>query len=190
MFQAIDVVFDLVKFSDEDKMTIITIDYNGTGRWSLQAVQQRYIAYAHSLKVSQLLSLTPQMHEHNQRRWIYPVMDKVIKGIEQGDLACIEIGVEFIEEDERMPFGKIMKSNTARALRRTVLTLQQVERIRLRVVCMLIAEHVPHEYHEYAKLLRKVGLGNWWSFIEEQANRDNPYVLRYYKYFQQYVRPQ
>ena len=155
------------------------IDYNGTGCWSLQAVQERYIAYAHSLKVSPLLNLTPQMQEHDRRRWIYPVMDKVIEGIEQGDRACIEIGVEFIEEDERFPFGRIIKSNTARALRRAVLTPQQVERIRKRVVQMLIAEHIPREYREYAKLLRKVGLGDWWSLIEEQANRDNPYVIRY-----------
>ena len=54
---------------------------------------------------------------------------------------------------------------------------------------MLIDQHVPREYREYAKLLRKVGLGEWWPLIEERASRDNPYVLRYYNYFQQYVRP-
>jgi len=54
---------------------------------------------------------------------------------------------------------------------------------------MLIAEKVPREYREYAKLLRKVDMGDWWPCIEEQANRNNPYVMRYYNYFQEYVRP-
>lgn len=163
------------------------IDYNGAGRWSLQAIQERYILYARRLKVSPLLNLTPQIHEDGRRRRVYPVMDEVIAGIEQGDKACIEIGVEFIEEDERFPFGKILKSNTARALRRSTLSSVQIERVRKRVVHMLIVEHVPREYREYAKLLRKVGLGDWWLSIEERANRNNPYVMRYYNYFRQYV---
>ena len=115
-------------------------------------------------------------------------MFEVIKGIERGDLACIALGVEFVEEDARFSFGRIIKSNAARALRRSALTLEQQERIRKRVAHMLVAEHVPREYREYAKLLRKVGMGDWWSFIENGANRNNPYVMRYFDYFQQYVR--
>jgi hypothetical protein len=128
-------------------------------------------------------------HQGHNQRWIYPVMFEVVKGIEKGDAACIEIGIEFIEEDALFHFGKAIKSNTARALRRTILNSDQVTRIRKRVVHMLIAEHVPLEYREYSKLLRKVGMGDWWPFVEKNANRSNPYVMRYYNYFQQYVRP-
>ena len=166
------------------------IDYNGTGRWSRQAILERYGTYAQQLRVSQPLDLAPREYKERQRRWVYPVMDEVIKGIEIGDEACIKIGVEFMEEDERFSFGRTIKSNTVRALRRAVLTSEQVERIRRRVAQMLIAEHVPRAYQEYAKLLRKVGLGEWWPFIEERTNRDNLHVLRYYNYFQQYVRPE
>lgn len=169
--------------------TIEIIDYNGGGKWSAQAIQDRYIAYATNLKVSPLLDLSPLTSEHSNRRWIYPVMDQVIEGIEQGDRACIEIGVEFIEEDERFPFGRTLKSKTARVLRRADLNSEQVARIRKRVVHMLIAGYVAREYQQYSRLLRKVGMGDWWPFIEEYANRDNPYVMHYYKYFEQYVRP-
>lgn len=79
----------------------------------------------------------------------------------------IEIGVEFIEEDVRFRFGRVIKSNTARALRRAELTSKQVERVRTRVAHMLIAEHVPREYREYSKLLRKVGMGDWWPLMHE-----------------------
>ncbi|PQV64064.1 hypothetical protein B1R32_10789 [Abditibacterium utsteinense] len=163
-------------------------DLNGTGRWSLQAIQERYVLYALQLNVFPILDLTSNTHEENGRQWIYPVMFQVIEGIEQGDRACIEIGIEFVEENERFSFGRIIKSNTARALRRSVLSPDQAERIRSRVVHMLIAEHVPREYREYAKLFRKVGIGIYWFFIEERVNRNNPYVMRYYNYFHQYIR--
>lgn len=165
-------------------------DFNGTGRWSFQAVQERYAAYARRLRVSPLLELQPSISQDKTGRWIYPIMDEVIKGIEQGDKACIQIGVEFIEEDAGFTFGRILKSNTARALRRSALDSQQIERIRKRVVHMLIVENMTREYREYAKLLRKIGLGDWWPHIEEKANLNNPYVLRYYNYFRRHVLPE
>ncbi len=113
------------------------IDFNGSGRWSAQAIQERYVEYARRMKVAPLWDLTPRTSEHGQRRWVYSVMDKVIKGIEAGDKSCTQIGVEFIEEDGSFDCGRILKSNTARALRRTDLTSEQIERIRKRVVEML-----------------------------------------------------
>ena len=165
------------------------IDYNGAGKWSANAIQERYVAYANKLKVFPLRDLTPRTSEFWDKRWIYPVMNEIIEGIKQGDRACIEIGVEFIEEDERFSFGRTIKSKTARVLRRAELTSEQIQRIRKRVVHMLVAEHVPREYQQYSRLLRKVGMGDWWPFIEERANLNNPYVMRYYNYFEQYVHP-
>jgi hypothetical protein len=93
-----------------------------------------------------------------------------------------------IEENQWLSFGRVIKANTARALRRSTLTPEQIERLRKQIVSMLIEEHTPGHYREYAKLLRKIGLGNWWPIIEEQVNCNNPYVSRFYKYFQQYAR--
>lgn len=165
-----------------------TIDYNGTGRWSLQSIQQRYVTYARQLDILAPLDLVPPRYIQHDVEWIYPVMFEVIAGIEQGDKACIEIGVECIEENQWLSFGRIIKANTARALRRSTLTPLQAERLRKQIVFMLLGEHIPRHYREYAKLLRKIGLGNWRSLIEKQANRNNPYVLRYYNYLQQYAR--
>jgi hypothetical protein len=112
-------------------------------------------------------------------------MEQVIAGIEAGDPACVELGLEFIQEDQKFPFGKILKANTARALRRALLDAGQVERIRDRVITMLIAGHVPHEFREYAKLLRKVGVGERWASVHEQLDQSNPYVMRFYRYLNQ-----
>ena len=109
-------------------------------------------------------------------------MDKVIVGIEQGDAACRRIGIEFIEEDRKFTFGKILKSNTARALRRNQLTPEEQNRIRRRLVDMLLQGNVPHEYKQYAKLLKRIGVGPYWDEIESRIDQSNQYVMRYYRY--------
>ncbi len=133
------------------------IDYNGEGRWTRAAILERYARFAADAGVA-LRDLSPVEHTERGRHWIYPVMAKVIDGIQAGDPACIRLGIEFIEEDAKFAFGKILKSNTARALRRAPLTDEQNQRIRRRVLSMLRAGNVPHEFREYAKLVKKIGL--------------------------------
>lgn len=166
------------------------VDYNGLGRWSLQGIQDRYQWYARDFSISSPRDLQPIIREEGNRRWIYPVMHQVIEGIDAGDVACVQIGVEFIEENEKFPFGKGLKSSTARALRRSSPNSGQVGRIRKRVVQMLIKEQIPHEYRDYARLLKKVGIGDWWPVIEKKVNRNNPHVMRFYHYFKSFVQLQ
>lgn len=141
-------------------------DYNGNGRWSLQSLSERYRIYAGQLDVATPLNLIPEKHEENQIQWIYPLMFEIIKGIEIGDLAYIEIGVECIEENQWLRFGRIIKADTARALRRSTLTSPQKERLRQQIISMLVEEQIPRHYRDYAKLLRKIGVGDWWPHIE------------------------
>ena len=69
-----------------------------------------------------------------------------------GSIKSVEgIGIEFIEQDQKFSFGKILKSNTARALRRTKLEEEDKKRIRQRLVSMLLTGNVPHEYKQYGK---------------------------------------
>ncbi|WP_228531083.1 MULTISPECIES: hypothetical protein [Myxococcaceae] len=109
----------------------------------------------------------------------------MIRGIEAGDRACIALGLDFIEEDQHFPFGRTIKSDVARALRRAELDEGQKERARRRIVSMLIQGKVPHEYKQYAKLLRRVGVGEHWPEVEARVSRENPYVMRWFRYFRQ-----
>lgn len=128
--------------------------------------------------------LAMKSHAEDGVRFVYPVMDAVIDGIERGDAACIELGVEFVESDHKLPFGRLLHSNAARSLRRATLTLEQAARLRSRILGMLVAGHVPHEFKQYAKLLRRVGLGQAWEIAKAQVDQSNPYVMKYTRYFE------
>ena len=162
-------------------------DFNGVLRWSVASVQGRYLQYCRPLAIAEPHVPQPREQVEDQRRWLFPIMDSVIEGIKRGDRACAEIGIEFIEEDEHFVFGRILKSNTARALRSVDLSGDQIDRLRTRLVTMLLSDYVPHEFHEYAKLLRHIGLGTCWPIIERDINRDNPYAMRYYQYLRSHA---
>lgn len=156
------------------------IDYNGEGGWSRGEILARYARYAAKMGIIPR-DLSPKEHTEGERRWIYPVMDKVIEGIAEGDLACVQLGVEFIEEDAKFPFGKSLKSRTARALRRTSLSNEQKRRIRQRVFGLLRAGHIPHEFREYAKLVRGIGFD---AREVPKVDESNPYAVRFRSYFE------
>jgi len=161
------------------------IDYNGEGRWTRENTLARYAQYTAKL-TTEPRDLSPRESSDNVgQHWVYPVMDEVIKGIDAGDLACIQIGIEFIEEDSRFPFGKTLKSDTARALRRATLTGAQQCRIRKRVFAMLRAGNVPHEYGEYAKLVRSIGFE---AADIRAIEPKSPFVAKFIRYFEQAFR--
>lgn len=160
-----------------------TFDYNGDGFWSVEPVLKRYDSYAQLYNVSPPYNVKPSIITEDGVTRIYPVMDRIIEGIASNDPACIEIGVEFIEESRSFPFGKILKSNTARALRRASasMTEDQKERVRKRIAEMLCTGYLPREFRQYARLAREIGLGRWRSKIEQEANLNNRWVNHYYK---------
>lgn len=111
-------------------------------------------------------------------------MDAVIERILDRDPACAVIGIEFIEEDRKFPFGANLKTRAARALRQTTLADAFPVRIRRRVVDMLIAGNTPREYRECAKRLRKIGCRELWPRLDAGAPRGNRYAMRYDRYFE------
>lgn len=118
----------------------------------------------------------------------HQVLGRVMAAADAGDAACVELLVEFIHEDRKMYAGKGYKASAARTLKRAALNYGQEDRIRRRVVKMLLAGNVPYEFREYAKLLRRVGLGEWGPVIEREAPVENPWVARYVRDFRLHVK--
>ncbi len=158
-------------------------DYNADDDWSVAAVQSRYLAHCARLKVPSPRPLQPRTQRNASGVWTYPIMQAVIDGIKAGDPACVALGVEFIEQDRKFPFGRILKSNTARALRSAELPEALKQRIRHRVANMLAAGQTPHEYKENARLLRKVGFDEVWPRMAASPPLANKYAMRHFAYF-------
>lgn len=155
-------------------------DYNGKGRWTSESIQRRYESYAKSAG-SKNAPLKSIEHEKGSVKWIYPLMHSVIEGIKTGDRACIELGVELVEDGDSMPFGMTLKSSTARSLRQSanLLTIEQQNRIRKRVGDMLIAKYMPREFVEYVKLAKTIGFEMEMSRVNADADRENYWVNHY-----------
>jgi len=158
-------------------------NYNADGDWSIGAVQSRYLALCTQLNVPSPRPLQPRTHRNADGDWTDPVMRAVIDGIKAGDPACAALGVEFIEQDRKFPFGRILKSDTARALRSAELPEALKRRIRRRVADMLAAGQTPHEFKEYARLLRKVGFDEVWPEMAASPPLANKYAMRHFAYF-------
>ena len=168
--------------------SVETIDFNGSGQWSAEAVQQRYLLYSKRYGHRDARELKSREHTEASVRWLYPIIESVVEGIKASDPACIDLGVEFIESGHKQPFGRILHAKVARALRQAPLNWEHITRLRARILSMLIAGQVPHEYHEYAKLLRRIGLGPTWASMRQRVDEQNPYVMRYVNYFERFGR--
>ena len=111
------------------------------------------------------------------------MMDQVITLVNDGDPAAALIAIDFIEEDDFFVFGRTLKKEAARALRRrAVLDDEQKLRIRRRIVGMMLAGNVPYEFSEYKRLLRAVGVGELWPLLQASVDRGNRYVMWHYRY--------
>lgn len=155
------------------------IDYNGSGAWTRDAILDRYARYRRQLGLPKQ-ALPPTDFTQGDQTWIYPVMGRIIDAIHQGDPAAVEIGIELVEEDQSFAFGKLLKSDAARALRQSAeLSETQKERLRARFTDMLLRGYLPREYKQYAKLFRKIGLGAHRAAIETQADQSNSFVRRW-----------
>ncbi|WP_439574573.1 hypothetical protein [Phreatobacter sp.] len=156
------------------------IDHNGTGDWSEAAILRRYRMHCRSVGI-QPRPLAGRRMRQGERLWISPVLDAVIEGVRQHDAGCIAIGVELIEADDFMPFGRLHKSRMARELRRVDLDERLRERLRARIVAMLKAGNVPHEFRHYVRLLKSIGFEDCRADIAG-AQPDNRYVRRWVRY--------
>nr|HMQ23048.1 hypothetical protein [Planctomycetota bacterium] len=162
-------------------------DYNGEDIWTATAIAERFRRYATSFGLEPR-DLSPRVCESEDSRWVYPVMDRVIDGIEAGDIACAQIGVDFLDDDRGFCFGALLKMRTARALRRfEKLSDDQVDRLRCRIVAMYESGTVPREFVEYRRLLRRIGAGPYWSRVEA-ALPVNHFAKRAAAYFKKHCR--
>ena len=153
-------------------------DYNGPGSWGHVEVKERYRELCRVLG-AEAAGLTARESETGNIRRIYPIMESVIDLARRGDRAAIELCVQFIESTHRQAFGRVLHANAARALRKSALSAEQQHRLRSRILDMLRTAWVPREFHDYARLLRKLGYSEQWQATRAAVDEANPYVMRW-----------
>jgi hypothetical protein len=135
----------------------MTHDYNGPSEWSLLSLQERYQKIASSMGCEPK-ELRPRIHKEGDTTWIYPVMDEIIDAAKLGDSPALELCLQLIEQDTSMPFGTILKSQAARALKKNsaLLSLSQRQRIDARITDMDARNYKPREFKEYIRIQKRL----------------------------------
>jgi len=145
-----------------------SIDLDGQDEWSLEAVRRRYLAYSRCLGVSnQLGGLAAQTLKRESSDWTMPILQQVLDGVAAGDAACVQIAVDLVCSDARLPFGKIFKDRASDILRRSSLSFLQCELLRTHAIARLRSGFVPPEFKRFARLIRQIGLAEHRQALEE-----------------------
>lgn len=89
--------------------------------------------------------------------WLSQTFTGLAKAIEGGDAVAMSLACDLIHADPMLPFGKLIKSDLARALRKQASKLLPGERtlIVATTLKLLKQDFAPRELEDYCKLLRK-----------------------------------
>jgi len=84
---------------------------------------------------------------------------QVAKAIKNGDRSAVIVGYKLLMEDPNLPFGKLIKSNLARAFKHQIELLTEHEKLNLagKTAKLLSLEYCPREVEDYCRLVKKMG---------------------------------
>lgn len=153
-------------------------------RWSQFEIERRYARYAKERAAANRRDLSPLEPEKEGSHWIYTPVHRIVEGIEAGDPMCRELGVEFIEESGTdTPFGPVLRSHVARALRRGDLPDALKSRLRARILELLASGSPGLEFKQYAKLLNSIGVTRaQLAEVESRIDPSDEHAMHYLKY--------
>lgn len=89
--------------------------------------------------------------------WVSQCFTSLARAVAKGDAPAISLACDLIHQDPKLPFGKIIKSDLARALKKQSQRLVVSERRQLLDATqkLLNLPYAPRELDDYGKLVRK-----------------------------------
>jgi hypothetical protein len=110
----------------------------------------------------------------------------IAQRIKNGDSEAARIGYQIIVRDPHLPFGKLIKSGIARALRQQVELISAAERAGLveKTSELLSLQFCPRETEDYCKVVRKIGPAAI-QIVIEKAHAKNEKSMRLLAYLNQ-----
>lgn len=105
-----------------------------------------------------VISYFPNHSIEHEAVWIDAVFANLRLAVTQGDPSAVDMSVRLIDQDPMwLPFGKLIKSGLARALKKNADLIAPSDRARIIAAFarLLKEEHMPRELEDYAKLIKK-----------------------------------
>lgn len=106
---------------------------------------------------SRLRGYLPADGHENPAIWVGQTFGRVKSAVAAGDTQAISLACELIKLDPMLPFGKLIKSDLARALKKQVSKISASERTQVlsAAATLLSQEFAPRELEDYCKLIKK-----------------------------------
>ncbi len=155
------------------------INYNDQGKWSVEAVKQRYSDLRILLGGVEGFELNPRMYTNKSGfTWIYNVMNAVVDGVQLGDNACVQLSIDYIEDNIMCSTTGYIRERMARALRHVELKEHQKKQLAEVFLNQLEDQNLYKEFKEYSRLFKTIGIEPFRKEIEKYASSEKQYIQR------------
>lgn len=157
-----------------------TFDYNSEGKWSVENVLKRYDVLKSIHTPAKDFELKPRIHTDSNRgiTWIYHIMNSVGDGILLGDQACVELAIQFIQDDVMDSHTGYIRERLARALKNIALSDIQKKKITQTFMNQLKTGNMYKEFGEYIKLFKVIGIEDYREEINQLRFSEKDYIQR------------
>lgn len=155
------------------------INYNPQGKWSVEAVKQRYSELRILLGGAGGFELNPRTYTNKGGfTWIYNIMDAVTDGVQLGDNACIQLSIDYIKDNVMGSTTGYIRERMARALRHVELSENQKKQLARVFLQQLEHQNLHKEFKEYSRLFKKIGVEQYRNEIEKYTSSKKQYIQR------------
>ena len=155
------------------------INYNPEGKWSTESVKKRYWEQSVSLGGVSGFEPTPKTYTNfNGCTWVYNVMESVIDGVQLGDFTCVQLCIDYINDDVKAPTTGYTKERMARALRHASLSDKQKKELSEIFIKQLESGKIYKEYREYIRLFKIIGVTPYKEKIQKCIKGQQEFIKR------------
>ena len=155
------------------------INYNHHGKWSVDAVKNRYANLRIVSGGAEGFELEPRTYTNKGgMTWIYNIMEAVVDGVQLGDKACVQLSIDYIDDNLMDSTTGYIRERMARALRRAELTEHQKRQLATTFLKQLEQESLHKEFKEYCRLFKTIGVEPYRARIEKCARSEKQYIRR------------
>lgn len=155
------------------------INHNAQGRWSVESVQAEYRRL--SLVLGGVAGFEPTPRKHTNPigcTWIYNIMDSVVDGIQLDDSSCVQLAIDYIQDNDMRPSTGYIRERMARALGGVELSSKQKSILAATFIQQIKSQKIYREFREYAKLFKKIGIEPYRASIEKYRKSERQYIVR------------